>query len=195
MRIINSITLITLSLTLVATESFAVCNHERKEYESWNQKCADLSLASQISGLAGGGFAILTFGISMAPCVGLAIAAADACGKKGKKQRELGRCEARESAIAAQAEIDKKEREKRADEMNARITASNWSYGVQCGYARMHSTNLFNHFVQAIVDDGFDPDATETKEYILEKEKEYEVELEKTLKALEEKRLREVSNA
>ena len=59
----------------LSSQSFAICEQERSEFEDWNSKCEKLSAASQVSGVVGGFFAIATFGASMAPCAA-AIAAA-----------------------------------------------------------------------------------------------------------------------
>lgn len=88
-------------LIFVSQCTFAFCEKERKEYTDWNSICETLSATSQVSGIVGGCFAAVTFGASLAPCVGFSIAAYDACCKKKEHRQKLTLCEDGEKAFNA----------------------------------------------------------------------------------------------
>ena len=109
-----------------STHAFAICEHERNEFSDWNSKCEQLSAASQVSGAAGGIFAVATFGASLIPCAVAIATAHNACQIMDEKQQNLVTCEAHHVNLAKQAQeaaqavlLGEQARQDRIAEINA----------------------------------------------------------------------------
>lgn len=146
-----------------ASNAFAVCERERAELAEWNSRAEELSAASCVAGAAGGFFAIVTFGASMAPCAALSASAANAHRIKNEKQDNLNICEGN---AAREAEASKSAAD--AAQAAANLAVLREEYIRDCNERdrqnlAIHTDNLngiydrmVQDFVAALVAEGWD---------------------------------------
>lgn len=144
----------------------AACEGEAREYATWHDKMEKLAAASQISGAVGGAFAICTFGISMAPCTGLSIAAYDAKCKSDEWKKKLTDCQEREkSRVAEITRLAQLASEKAEGNRQMAIRAKEhyelFRQTTQTKYDKKIKDFMTNYEAQ-----GWDMESDESKEYL-----------------------------
>lgn len=169
---------------LTARVSFAVCETDRKEYTDWVSRCETLSAASQAAGIAGGICAFWTFGASMAPCIGLSIAAHDACCKKDTWRAKLNICEEREREMARNQLKRAEQLRLKREKIERLLISSDKLHKRQMKIANKTYDERLVKFLTRYEAEGWDLESAEAKKYIQRKKEKIERNREKYVAVL-----------
>jgi hypothetical protein len=167
------------------------CDHERNEYVEWNDRCEQLSASSQVAGVAGGIFAICTFGASMIPCAAAAAAASNACRIRDEKKINLDNCEANQRALDAQAKAAAAAATARRD----RIKQINADFANRSSQLIQRYAQMVQDFFDNYSRDGWNTEDPESQELLRTTREKIERERDQKLKQLEAERKQTVQNA
>ena len=187
--------LVVVLLLSISTQAFAVCEQERNEFEDWNTRCEKLCAASQITGTAGGIFAIVTFGASLIPCAAAIGAAKNACRIRDEKRNNLNNCEKFQTDLANQVLKDAEILLQAKQARQNKIAQINTDYADK----KLKITQLYDKKIQDFVDnfvtEGWDINDPDSQELIRTTRADMEHERDLILDQLEIDRKLEVSNA
>ena len=183
-----------LILTVFSLNAFAFCESERDEYERWNSRCEKLSATSELTGYAGGVFAFVTFGLSMAPCAAATAAAHNACRIMEEKKNNLERCESYHVGLATEGRKAEAIRLAKEKERQDTINQINDKYMGKQDRINAKYDQLIEDFVNSCAVDGWDLDDPETEALIQNTTSDFEAERNTKLGRLEAKRREELSS-
>lgn len=179
---------------IISHSAFAVCHRERKEYQDWSSKCESYSAAATAAGAVGGGFALFTFGISMAPAAALIPVAINACRIKDEKKLNLTNCE---NIEAETARLSQEQAQKVIDAQTNKLTninAINEKYRQKKEWVVRDYEIMGQRFTENFLREGWDTESAESQEFIRTTLKRFNDERDEKLKQNEEQRVEELKN-
>ena len=178
-----------------STQAFAVCEQERNEYANWNTKCETLSAASQVTGVAGGIFAIVTFGASMIPCAATCAAAQNACRIRDEKQHNLSKCEAYQANLAHQSQVAAQLSLQTEQAKRNKIAQINADFAAKKIKLYQVYDQMILDFVNNFASDGWDLDDPDSQNVIRTTRANVDLERNQKLDQLEIDRKQEIAGA